>query len=302
MKENQLVPAAQTALSYSFADVQSMAQVICQGNLFPSLKNPAQVLSLMLLCQAKGLHPMVAVERYHIIEGKPSMKADAMLSEFLSHGGKIEWQERSDVRVSAMFTAPNAGTVEVVWTIERARNAGLTSKGNWKSYPCQMLSARVISEGIGLTMPGVRMGIYTPEETMDFDTPAPRQAPAAELRPELPPRSFQRVTSGPTNDQINQAVRESGGRGTVATNLVPSGGDAITDPQRKALGAMKYPGSAAGWPSRSGMTKEQASQLIDYYNRHKTWDGAPGDPGQTTEAAEPAEDEEALTDPFAEEA
>jgi len=297
MKENQLVPAAQAALSYSFTDVQEMAKVIVAGNLFPSLKNPAQVLSLMLLCQAKGLHPMAAVERYHIIEGKPSMKADAMLSEFLSHGGKIEWQERSDARVSATFSAPNAGSVEVCWTIERARNAGLTNKGNWKQYPCQMLSARVISEGIGLTMPGVRMGIYTPEETMDFDTqpaPAPRQ--------ELPARQYQRLAPAPTNDQINQAVKESGGRGTVATNLVPSGGDGITDPQRKALGAMKYPGSAAGWPSRSTMTKEQASQLIDYYNRHKGWEGAPGDPGTSTEALvieAPVEDE-VLTDPFAE--
>ena len=183
-------PQPAPALAYSFADVQSMARVIVEGNLFPSLRNPAQVLSLMLLCQAKGMHPMAAVERYHIIEGKPSMKADAMLSEFLSHGGRIEWQERSDVRVSATFTAPNAGTVEVCWTIERAQRAGLTGKGNWKSYPCQMLSARTISEGIGLTMPGVRMGIYTPEETMDF-TPPPVYQPSSLERALASPRAPQ---------------------------------------------------------------------------------------------------------------
>lgn len=291
----QLTPIAPAPAAYTFKEVQEMAQVIVQGNLFPSLKNPAQVLSLMLLCQAKGMHPMIAVERYHIIEGKPSMKADAMLSEFLSHGGRIEWQERSDTRVLAAFTAPNAGTVEVVWTIERARNAGLTGKGNWKSYPCQMLSARVISEGIGLTMPGVRMGIYTPEEVQDFDI-RPQRLPSAPL---------------PTYGQIDAAAEAGGGRGKVYRQIEPAQtvgetGEAITGPQIKKLATQGYPGTAAGWPSRKLMTKAQASQVINYFERHGTWKDAPGDPmrsagshrdpGTTTEATV-VED---LSDPFAE--
>lgn len=277
------------ATSFSFADIQQMAQVVAQSGLFPSLKNPAQVIALMLLCQSKGLHPAVVMERYHIIEGKPGLKADVMLAEFLAHGGRVEWHERTDTLVAATFTAPNAGAVEVAWTIEQARAAGLASKDNWRKYPRQMLSARVISEGVGLTMPGVRMGVYTPEEVQDFDDePEPR--PRA-------PRAQQ------TYQQIDEQVAANGGKGKVYRQFEPAKtvgetGEAITAPQLKALGAMQYPGSATGFPTRKTMTKAQASQLIDYYNRHKKWEGAPGDPGTTTEANDT---EEILTDPFAEE-
>ncbi len=106
--------------------------------------------------------------------------------------------------------------------------------------------------------------------------------------------------SAMTYNQIDAQVAENGGRGKVHRAIEPAKtlgetGEAITANQLKALGAMGYPGSQAGYPSRQGMTKAQASQLIDYFNRHKTWEGAPGDPGTTTEANETDE----LTDPFA---
>src|SRR4029077_18547676 len=74
---------------------------------------------------------------------------------------------------SATFTHPQGGSVKVEWTIEMAKRIGLTSKDVWKFYPRAMLRARVISEGVRTTNPGVAIGIYTPEEVQDL-TPAER--------------------------------------------------------------------------------------------------------------------------------
>ena len=48
-----------------------------------------------------------------------------------------------------------------------AQRAGLASRDTWKSYPRAMLRARVISEGVRTSFPGVAIGVYTPEELQD---------------------------------------------------------------------------------------------------------------------------------------
>lgn len=287
MSANALAPINAAPTTYTLDEVQKMAQAIYSGGLFADFKTPQAVLTLMLLCQAEGMHPMMAVRRYHLINGKPSMRADAMLATFQQAGGKVRWGDRSNTVVSAVFSHPLSGETEIVWTFDDAKRAGLPEKNpNWHKYPRQMLTARVISEGVRATLPGVCMGLYTPEEVEDFDTkPEPR--PRAQRAPQ-------------TYDQIDAQVEANGGRGKVHRAIEPAKtlsetGEAITAPQLKALGAMGYPGSAEGFPSRTTMTKAQASQIIDYFNRHKTWEGAPGDPGTSTEANETDE----LTDPFA---
>lgn len=58
------------------------------------------------------------------------------------------------------------------WTLEDARRAGLLDRGeNWQKYPRAMLRARLISEGVRTIFPGVAIGLYTPEEVVEF-TPA----------------------------------------------------------------------------------------------------------------------------------
>ncbi|MGH8258688.1 MAG: hypothetical protein ACREUG_03250, partial [Steroidobacteraceae bacterium] len=124
---------------------------------------------LMLIAHAEGLHPAIAARDYHIIQGRPALKADAMLARFHVQGGRVEWLEYTDKRVAATFSHPQGGTVEVDWTMDRARQAGLAGKDTWKAYPRQMLRARVVSEGIRTVFPGVVVGVYTPDEVQDFE-------------------------------------------------------------------------------------------------------------------------------------
>jgi len=173
---------------FSFVEVQQMAQAIVQGGLFPHLKTPQAAISLMLLCQAEGLHPMQAIQRYHIVQGRPVMRADAMQAAFQKAGGKVEWIERTPTRAAAIFSHPQGGELEVEWTIEQATKANLTGKDVWRQHPRQMLSARVIGEGVRALYPGVCMGLYTPEEAENMPPVKPSAVgrPSAFLPEEVP--------------------------------------------------------------------------------------------------------------------
>lgn len=154
------------------ADVEKMAVAVARSGLF-GVKTPDQALALMLIAQAEGLHPAIAARDYHVINGRPTLKADAMMARFQAAGGKVEWGEYTDTKVSGKFSHPQGGTVEVVWTTKMATDAGLTRNPTWKSYPRQMLRARCISEGIRTVFPGCVVGTYTPEEAGDMEPREP---------------------------------------------------------------------------------------------------------------------------------
>ena len=166
----------------TFNDMQSMAESIARSKLF-GMQDSNQVLALMAVAQAEGLHPATAARDYHIIQGRPALKADAMLARFQQAGGRVEWKEYTDTRTTAVFTHPNGGSLELTWTIDQAHAAGLVKPGSgWVKYPRAMLRARVVSEGIRTVYPGCVIGTYTPEEIADFD-----DAPAMKVVvPEVP--------------------------------------------------------------------------------------------------------------------
>lgn len=157
---NNLIPVS---------DIEKMAIAFAKSKLF-GIKTPEEAMALMLIAQAEGNHPAIAARDYHIIQGKPALKADAMLSRFQGAGGKVQWHDMTDSLVSATFSHPSGGTVKIDWDMKRAKQAQLGSNGMWNKYPRQMLRARVISEGIRTVFPGVIVGSYTPEEVQDFAT------------------------------------------------------------------------------------------------------------------------------------
>ena len=150
-----------------FDQTKLMAQAIAESKLF-GIQTPAQALALGLLCQAEGRHPAEAARDYHIINGKPSLKSEAMLARFQQAGGKVEWHEYTHESVSGTFTHPQGGSLKVSWTIQDATRAGLTGNPTWKKFPRQMLKARCISEAVRGIFPGVLSGLYAPEEVSDI--------------------------------------------------------------------------------------------------------------------------------------
>lgn len=153
-----------------------MAKAVSDSGLF-GIKSEAAAFSLMCIAQADGIPPIKAAVQYHIIDGKPSLKSEAMLARFQASGGSIRWKERTPQRCTLWLEHPKAGEIEVTWDIERAKAAGLAGRNTWKAYPAQMMSARCISEGIRALHPACVGGFYTPEEVRDFDAPPPAPQP-----------------------------------------------------------------------------------------------------------------------------
>lgn len=168
---------------YPVSDMERMAKAFAASKLF-GVQNLDQALALMLVAQAEGRHPASAAQDYHIIQGRPAKKADAMLRDFLSAGGKVEWHTLTDEQADATFSHPSGGSARIDWTFKRAATAGIANP-MWKKYPRQMLRSRVVSEGVRTVCPGATSGMYVPEEVQDIVTAEPRnvtpeQEPAIE--------------------------------------------------------------------------------------------------------------------------
>lgn len=177
---------------YSLGELERVATVIYDGGMF-GMKSIPQVMTLLLVAQAEGMHPVNALREFHVIEGKPSLKADAMLARHQRSGGKVNWITRSDACVEAEFIGP-LGTAKIRWDQERATRAKLWGKDNFQKHPLQMLAARCVSEGVRAVNPAAIQGFYTPEEVQFFDdgqkstyNPTERKQPAKaqDTRPEF---------------------------------------------------------------------------------------------------------------------
>ena len=162
-----------------FNDMQQMAEVAAGSKMF-GFKNTQEAMAIMLLCQAENLHPAVAMRDFHVIQGRPALKADAMLARFQQAGGKVDWKEYTDEKVTGVFSHPQGGTLELSWTLAKAKSIGIANKDNWRNYPRAMLRARVVSEGIRSVYPGCVVGVYTPEEVQDFTPPPAKDMGVAE--------------------------------------------------------------------------------------------------------------------------
>lgn len=151
------------------ADIERMALAVAKSGLF-GVRTADEAMALMLIAQAEGQHPAIAARDYHIIQGRPALKADAMLARFQAAGGKVEWKEYTDAVVSGLFSHPSGGSITVTWTISQAQQIGLVKPSSgWVKYPRAMLRSRCISEGIRAVYPGCVVGTYSVEEVQDFD-------------------------------------------------------------------------------------------------------------------------------------
>ena len=224
------------------SDIQQMAEVAATSKMF-GFKNQQEAMAIMLLCQAENLHPAVAMRDYHVIQGRPALKADAMLARFQQAGGSVNWKEYTDEQVTGVFSHPSGGTLEVTWTLAQAKSIGIANKDNWRNYPRAMLRARVLSEGIRSVYPGCVVGVYTPEEVQDF-TP-PKNMGAAE-----------RV------DTVPQAVVEEVVEDGAFRILMPSG-DTYSSHHTTADWTAAYANLAAKINNSSKFSDEEKKDKLD---------------------------------------
>lgn len=137
-----------------------------------NVNTPGDGVVLALTCMTEGITPLDFVRKYHLINGRPSMRADAMLAEFRRSGGKVEWLNLGDdcKEARAKFTF-DGQSLEIAYTIEEGKRAAGDKfdkkDSNWQKDPGAMLRARLTTKAIRILAPELVAGVYEPGELQD---------------------------------------------------------------------------------------------------------------------------------------
>jgi hypothetical protein len=168
-----------------FEAALALAKTLVDSGFLPrAITKPAQALAVILAGQELGLPPMQSLRQIHIVEGKPTLSAELMLSQFKKRGGRAKWLETTDAKAVLWLRHPNGDEHTQTWSIEDAKRAGLVGKDNWRKYPADMIRARCASAGLRCI--GEATGFYDPDE-MGMDVAPVAALEAAEPGPKAPP-------------------------------------------------------------------------------------------------------------------
>ena len=170
----------------SMADLLRVGEAVAQSGMF-GVTNAGSGMVIVATCQSEGISLMEFARTYHIVDGKPSMRADAMLAEFRKRGGRYRMKSNTVEKAAAVFEFEGT-SIEFTVTIEDAKRTGdafksdgKTLKHNYAHRADDMLWARMVSKAIRRLCPEIVYGLYSPEETGDFsqDRGAPSREPVA---------------------------------------------------------------------------------------------------------------------------
>jgi len=162
--------------SASLDDTIRLATALAKSGFYKDIRDAAQGVVKLQIAKELGLG-MRGISEVHIVEGKPTLSYQVILSKVRMFTGP-----HGTDRYSFKYTRRDDECVEIDWLIndevvgtskcdtEDAKRMGLDGRGTWKKYPRQMRTARAATEGVNAFMPEVMGGsIYTPEE-MGFDS------------------------------------------------------------------------------------------------------------------------------------
>lgn len=129
---------------------------------------PVEATAAILAGSEVGLSPMAALRAFDIIQGQAAPRALTLRAIAQSYGHDIELIESTSTRCKVRARRRGGDWQAVTWTIDRAKELGLTSKDNWRKQPGAMLIARATSEAARLVAADAILGIgYSAEEIAD---------------------------------------------------------------------------------------------------------------------------------------
>lgn len=161
-----------------------------------AVDSEAQGVLVAIECYKMDMTPIEFNRLYHMMSGKPTMRADAMLAQFLREGNQYQIVTIDTTKVHIRAARKGEALQDWQITIEDAireelpfrsvKGGGLATGADgkplwtdqWRKRPAAMLFARCVSNLVRKLAPHIVAGIYTPEEVMDFEDTRPAAAPA----------------------------------------------------------------------------------------------------------------------------
>lgn len=229
--------------------IEYMGPIIAQSKM-AGCDNVAQGKVLASMQVMRGIPLDEIIKTYHFIEGKLSMRSEAMLHKFRDqYGGKHVILRRDPEVVAIRLTDRHGVTTERSLSWEEIKDEPFTQKPKSKggglkdNYATphkrmQMMWARLVSDTVRAVEPGVVAGTYTPEEIGDF-SPGSEVAiegeftteaisPATTLAERAPPQLPQQPPvmswnmSDPAGPDEIQAIKN------LVTEIAPHDADVVT--------------------------------------------------------------------------
>lgn len=182
----------------SISDLQQIGELLRQTQLFGA-QSAAEGFVIAAMCQQDGISYSEWMATNHMIHGRISKRADAILRDFNAYGGKHKVLERSPNRVAIELIYNDTTTdFELTWAdclkepfIYEGRESDVAAalcqvaaghdeyraklfmkpKYATPRSRTQMMWARLVSDSIRAVCPKAVSGYYTPEETEDFVGP-----------------------------------------------------------------------------------------------------------------------------------
>lgn len=193
MKNNESPVLRQVGLDLEpFEKAEQIAARLSKSSLLPSAVRgkPADLAVIMITGHELGLSPMQALRGLHVVEGRPILSADLIVGLVKKHPACKYFRLVESTDEKATYETQREGEPEptrITWTIQQAAKAGLTGRQNWKAHPAAMLRARASAALARAVYPDVAMGIYDPDEALDFIDASRVFKPRVEAKAKAPP-------------------------------------------------------------------------------------------------------------------
>lgn len=184
-----------TTNALAIPEAVTMAEMLVKSGYLPqAVKTPQQAFAIITLGNELGIGAWAALNGINVIQGKPTVSPQLMLSLIYS-SGKAESITIDDGNGTAVSTVTmkRRGMEAYTYTFsdDDAKAMGLLGKDNWRKQPVIMRKWRAVAGCARVVFPDVIMGMYTPDEiapdlhvSIDgdlLDAPQSSQKPAHEV-------------------------------------------------------------------------------------------------------------------------
>ncbi len=205
---------------FRIANMMSKSDMVPKGYK----DKPQDVLIAMEMGVSLGLGPLQAIQNIAVINGKPSLYSDGMLSvcsgrpdfenikeePVLDEAGKI-------VGYRCTVMRRNREPVTQTFTIDDAKKANLWGKqGPWSSYPSRMMQMRARSFALRDSFADALGGVRCAEEVQDYEerdiTPEKNKAVISDIisskqKPNLEFLTLNSATETPKQFEVNDLIQ-----------------------------------------------------------------------------------------------
>lgn len=181
-------------------DTVRVASALVKSGLLPkSIDTPEKAFAIITLGQELGFAAWQSINSIDVIQGKPTLKPQAMLALIHKSGlaehiqipdvgdiaqagaATVTMARRGGMAHTETFTWEMAQSMLTTeWVNGQKKSVPLTEKYNWKTMPEIMMKWRAVSACARVVFPDVIMGMYTSDE-IDADS-----VTASDVRDERP--------------------------------------------------------------------------------------------------------------------